>query len=292
MSSCSTRGSLALAGLAGYAASADPKPNGGRLLERTNALAPVPCGAGARLAHALHWRRLQQRPADDRGRVAPRRCALPARSAPGGGGAPGIGAQLPHGHLLPKSDRRRFAGMIARCGKYARALRALFGKSLEGEHKAAFEKIINGANVQQRLDGQLVELASGGWTYVKWHKAGARKVPPTAGEVLLLASTVTSGALSPPAPASACCRHWASPRRLGPLPEQHRCPKPHSGCGCVPGLHGAVLNEARHRCHRRARRLECEDGNLYLHWTLGRLKKVRRRQLLVTQLILLRSREA
>jgi hypothetical protein len=29
--------------------------------------------------------------------------------------------------------------MITRCGKYARALRAL-GKSLEGEHKTAFEK--------------------------------------------------------------------------------------------------------------------------------------------------------
>ena len=96
--------------------------------------------------------------------------------------------------------------MIKRCGKYARALRAL-GKSLEGEHKTAFEKIINGANVQQRLGGQLAELASAGWTNVKWHKAGARKALPTAGEVLLLASTVTSGPLSPPAPTSACCRH-------------------------------------------------------------------------------------
>jgi len=78
---------------------------------------------------------------------------------------------------------------------------------LRASTKQRLKKIINGANVQQRMGGQLAELASAGWTYVKWHKAGARKAPPTAGEVLLLASTVTSGPLSPPASTSACCRH-------------------------------------------------------------------------------------
>jgi len=80
-------------------------------------------------------------------------------------------------------------------------------KALRASTKQRLKKIINGANVQQRMGGQLAELASAGWTYVKWHKAGARKAPPTAGEVLLLASTVTSGPLSPPASTSACCRH-------------------------------------------------------------------------------------